>query len=288
MKSPLHRKRDVIRYMGVEAADEEVTHAERLGTHAVMGERYDIWDVHTDKARWWVISPLTNLYSQTDFQSAEMALTYHLGIRQMLMARREPDATTAELARVPISWRRWTQAAQALDEGQEAEDFQAVGMRLRECLVAFVKETWNQEWLSGRETTPKRGDFPGWSEVLAEVLAPGESAARVRSYLKTTARSTWDLVQWLTHATNASRLDAELSLHAVNQVVGACTLALLRFERGDPERCPECASYCLYTDFRGDEPRDWKNVRLCEVCGWEDAPEPVGAMTDSSTAADET
>jgi hypothetical protein len=36
------------------------------------------------------------------------------------------------------SWRRWQQAFDAYDSGDEAETFQAVGVRLRECLVSFI------------------------------------------------------------------------------------------------------------------------------------------------------
>jgi len=36
---------------------------------------------------------------------------------------------------LPGSWRRWQQAFEAYDSGDEAETFQSVGVRLRECLV---------------------------------------------------------------------------------------------------------------------------------------------------------
>lgn len=34
-----------------------------LVSERVFGCEYDVWDVHTDKERWWVTSP-TNFYSQ--------------------------------------------------------------------------------------------------------------------------------------------------------------------------------------------------------------------------------
>jgi hypothetical protein len=43
---------------------------------------------------------------------------------------------SAEL--LPGSWRRWQQAFEAYEAGDEAENFQAVGVRLRECLVSFI------------------------------------------------------------------------------------------------------------------------------------------------------
>jgi hypothetical protein len=50
---------------------EKVTHAEKMTTRRIYGVSYDIWDVWTTKDRWWVITELTNLYSQTDFVSME-------------------------------------------------------------------------------------------------------------------------------------------------------------------------------------------------------------------------
>jgi hypothetical protein len=38
-----------------------------------------------------------------------------------------------------IALRRWTQAAESLDSADEAEEFQAVGMRCRESLIAMVR-----------------------------------------------------------------------------------------------------------------------------------------------------
>ena len=33
------------------------------------GQQHDVWDIRTDKARWWVVTGMTNLYSQDDFTS---------------------------------------------------------------------------------------------------------------------------------------------------------------------------------------------------------------------------
>src|SRR5256885_1998618 len=96
MESPEHLRRDVIRYMELEAADEPVKHAERVISERVISDRYDVWDVHTDKGRWWVITPLTNLYSQTDFPSAENVLTFHIGLGIRVMNRQEPRASARD------------------------------------------------------------------------------------------------------------------------------------------------------------------------------------------------
>jgi hypothetical protein len=50
-------------YVGWQAPDEKITHAERVTTEIVMGRRLEAWDVRTNKGRWWVITEPTNLYS---------------------------------------------------------------------------------------------------------------------------------------------------------------------------------------------------------------------------------
>jgi hypothetical protein len=44
-------------------------------TETVMGRRYHAWDVYTDKERWQVITPPTNLYRQKDFPSLDYMIT---------------------------------------------------------------------------------------------------------------------------------------------------------------------------------------------------------------------
>ena len=44
--------------------EEKVLHAEKIASERVFERDYDVWDVHTDKERWWVITNPTNLYSQ--------------------------------------------------------------------------------------------------------------------------------------------------------------------------------------------------------------------------------
>jgi hypothetical protein len=71
---------------------------ERVKTEYVTGERYDAWDVHTDKQRWWVLTNLTNLYPQAQFQSLDYTLSFHIGLMHRLRTRQqrerghEPDA----------------------------------------------------------------------------------------------------------------------------------------------------------------------------------------------------
>jgi hypothetical protein len=91
--------------------------------------------------------------------------------------------------------------------------------------------------------------------------------------LKATAKATWQLVSWLTHAANATRLDGEIAINGTQTVLVAFAGALLRRERGGMERCPECGSYRLTEDYQPDLDIEPPYLTSCESCGW---VEPLG------------
>ena len=112
---------------------------------------------------------------------------------------------------------------------------------------------------------PKQSDFKGWTELLANTLAGGEANAHLRSYLKKLSVETWAYVNWLTHAKNAIRMDAEIGLKIVEHLLGVFTAARLRLGQ-NRLRCAACGSYRLVGG-------------RCESCGWVDEeyglPEPT-------------
>jgi hypothetical protein len=259
-------EKDVIRAYVADQAREVVVHAEKAASELVGPVRHDIWDVHCSKSRWWVVTNPTNLYSQNDFKSRDVVLSFHVGLMLRVSNKQERKVpvtpTSAEL--LPGSWRRWQQAFEAYESGDEAENFQAVGVRLRECLVSFTGETRSDDLVPAGTTGPKGSDFKGWTELLANHLAAGESLAKLRSYLKKNAVETWEYVNWLTHAKNAVRLDAEIGLKAVEHLLGVFTAARLR-QRYATTRCGSCSSYGI-------------SGGTCKRCGWVDpgyeAPQP--------------
>ena len=200
----------------------------------------------------------TNLYDQADFKSRDVVLTFHVGLalRMTYLQERYVPVAPEQADLLPCSWRRWRQAFDACDSGDEAETFQAVGVRLRECLVSFIGEAASDELVPAGAQRPKNADFKGWTDLLANHLAGGESAARLRSYLKKLAVETWEYVNWLTYAKNAVRVDAEIGLKAVEHLLGVFTAARLRLSRTSM-RCPECGSYQVIAG-------------VCGHCEWAD------------------
>jgi hypothetical protein len=258
---------------------ENVVHLERAASELVGPVRHEIWDVHCIKSRWWVITSPTNLYSQDDFKSRDVALTFHIGLtlRVSYQQEREVPVRPGNADLLPGSWRRWQQAFDAYDAVDEAETFQATGVRLRECLVSFVGEACGDHIVPTGHTPPKSADFKSWSDLLANHLAPGESASKLRSYLKKNAQETWEYVNWLTHAKSAGRMDAEIGLKLVEHLLGVFTAARLRLGVSGA-RCDDCSSYRVVAG-------------ICEHCGWRDprytppATKPLSAKERSRRLA---
>ncbi len=148
-------------------------------------------------------------------------ISFHVGLMERVWARQGPPVEEGQRRRLAQSWRRWTQAPEALDAAEEAEEFQAVGMRCRECLLAFIKVARAPGMPPSGKEESKTGDFLGWSQRLAEGLAPGAKSKAVRGYLKAIAAEAWQLVNWLTHAGNATRTDGQIALDATQAVLAA-------------------------------------------------------------------
>jgi hypothetical protein len=252
------REREAVRAYVEREGHEKVVHLEKAASELVGPVRHDIWDAHCTDSRWWVVTNPTNLYSQDDFKSRDAALTFHIGLSLRLEYMRERQVPLApeQADLLPGSWRRWQEAYDSYDSGDEAETFQAVGMRLRECLVSFLGESTNDDLVPDDIQRPKAADFKAWTELQADALAPGDSSAKLRSYLKKLSVETWAYVNWLTHAKNAMRMDAEIGLKMVEHLLGMFTAARLRTGRANV-RCEECGSYRIVGG-------------VCQHCEWLD------------------
>jgi hypothetical protein len=257
-------------YMRWQAGDEKVTHLEKVATESILGRKLDAWDVYTDKARWWVITPPTNLYSQALFPSLDYTISFHVGVITRMMSQRDPSVPLPEQVLLLGAWRKWEQAAVALEEADEAEEFQAVGMRCRESLIAFVKKFGKPETVRPGEATPKRSDVVAWCERIAEFVARGSSSEHVRRYLKSVSKTAWQLVGWLTHAESATRGDAELTIEVTQHVLSVFGTALFRNQHSMPDQCPKCGSYMIGLRYpmRNDEGELTEPVPGCKRCGW--------------------
>lgn len=51
-----HSENDIADYVHTQASDETVQHVEKIKQAVVLRDKYEIWDVITDRDRYWVIT----------------------------------------------------------------------------------------------------------------------------------------------------------------------------------------------------------------------------------------
>jgi len=270
-----YEEREIVKYFEGQSARDprgpaKVEHLELVKTEIVWGRAHKVWDVHATDGRWWIITEPTNLYSQAHFPSLDYTLSFHIGLMARVAARHARRASVKNAELFAAAYRRWEQAAEAIDHAKEAEDFQAVGMKYRECLLAFARSAQKNIPAPQAEATPKRGDFVGWMELVTEHIAAGPHAKDIRKYIKDGANTTWQLANWLTHSSSALRPHAELVVSATRNLLESVTTIVVSHESMNPGRCPKCTSYQIDSFYVPEAERDPPYVLVCMACGWEE------------------
>lgn len=266
----------VKRYMQSEAPDLTVEFIQKVYSENVMKVRHDVWDVHTNVDRWWVITEPMNLYSQEQFPNMDYALSFHVGLC-VRIPRSERQKLPDEPGEVFIAcFRGLNEATEALGQAQEMADLQAIGVRCREVLLTFIDIVQRVvPWRATEQPPPKRADLKGWTDYFCSVALAGESQKNRRSLLKTLLESAWEFANWLTHTKSSTLYDAEAAIDVTENALGLCISAVIRHTRGVPEQCPACGSLQL-SPARGFDDQDpdvlWE-WPTCDKCDW--AGEPV-------------
>ncbi len=266
-----HRQQDIANYVQGQAPDEVIQNVEKVKQEIVLGASYEIWDVTTDRDRWWVITNLTNLYSQRHFPSLDYTLSFHIGL--MMRLRSRPDsADSQDPSPFDEVFRRQEQAKNRHDSAIEAEDYQAVGMQLRECLVSLVGVLRRRVRMKPEVKRPQDANFVSWSALLMDELCGGKSNKELRKHLKNTAKETWQLVNWLTHERNANQTASSIAIEACDTVVGHFVQILERARTDRTEQCPLCKSRHIRTHFDISIEPDGDYYSTCGVCDWSNHP----------------
>ncbi len=259
-------------YVEIEARGETVQHVERIKSEFVFGDEFVVWDVTTDQDRWWVITNLTNLYSQRYFPSLDYTLSLHVGL--MMRMRSQPvGADIEEPSPFDDVFRRQEQAKDRLDHAVEAEDFQTVGMLLRECLLSLASALRRRVDLGGQTQRPQDSNFTDWAALITNKLCAGKGNKKLRKHLRKSAQDTWQLVSWLTHDRDANWTAASIAVHACDTVVGHFVQILERHRTDRTDHCPACQSRHLRTHFDLSIHPDGDYYLTCGSCGWSSHPE---------------
>lgn len=271
MKASDLERDQVLAYFATQVVGDPVVHLEKVAVERVGSVLHDIWDVHCRGSRWWAISNSLNCYSQDDFTSRDVALTFHVGLMVRIAGREGRPITEEAAGLLPRAWRLWDQAVESLDGAREAEDFQAVGVRLREAMVTYAGEVADDSLVPEGGDAPKAADVVGWTNLLIAAQAEGPSSKQLRSYSTKLTRETWDYANWLTHAKNAIAYDAHIGVAVVSHFLSVITAMCLRAAAGSTSRCANCGSYRTVAG-------------ACIRCGWADpdheAPASRGLTED--------
>jgi len=282
-------KQAVIDYMNSQAPDLTVEFLQKVYVENVLSHQHAVWDVHTNVDRWWVITNPTNLYSQEQFPNMDLAVTFHVGL--CLRIPRSEKSKLSELSVEPLAacFRHMSEASDALGTAQEVTDFQAVGVRCREALLAFTSAAQiAMPWTGDDASKPKQADFKAWVDHICSIGLAGQMHEHRRHLFKSLLDEAWRFSNWLTHAKASTWYDAEAATTTVDHALGLATSLVVRHVRAVPEACPACGSNRLspQTGFHSSEPDvEWERP-TCDKCGWTGDPVPIFADPDAY-AADE-
>ncbi|WP_265519240.1 hypothetical protein [Nitratireductor luteus] len=262
-------------YFEWQAPDLEITFMQKVYSEAVLSTRHDVWDIHTNKDRWWVITDPTNLYSQEQFPNMDLAVTFHIGLCLRIPRTEKQLVDDRRVVPFDKTFVKLSEASDALSAALNLADYQAVGVHSREVLLEFIGAAQDSaEWT---DNPPKRADLRGWIEIIVNELLPGGGNKERRGLLKSTLDSAWTFTNWLTHSKSATWQDADMAVATVEYAIGMATSLLIRELRGVPTECPDCGSPHL-------EPEDGENTAIpgvlwqrprCAACGWAGRPMPI-------------
>src|SRR3989442_12787928 len=111
MESPEHQERAIREYMASQCEDERVVHLEKVSSECVQDTKYDVWDVHTDKGRWWVITNPPNPYIQTYFPGMHAHLTFKIVLALRASAQHDQAGSDDDCVRFLQTLRRQNNTA---------------------------------------------------------------------------------------------------------------------------------------------------------------------------------
>ena len=270
----------VKRYFEWQAPDLTVEFLQKVYVENVLEHQHAVWDIHTNEDRWWVITNPTNLYSQEQFPNMDLAVTFHVGL-----CLRIPRSEKKKLSDLPVEplaecYRIMSGALDALSQAQEVADYQAIGVRCREALLAFVSAAQTvMPWKSEQEK-PQRANLKAWVDHICLVSMPGEPNKERRHLFKMLLEGAWQFTNWLTHSKTSKWHDAEAAVSATENAISLATSAVIRHMRGVPEACPSCGSHRLSPErgYRSDDHEDEWERPTCDVCDWKGKPVQIAKV----------
>jgi hypothetical protein len=259
----------------------EVRFLQKVYSEAVLDHRHDVWDVHSSDGRWWVITSPTNLYSQDQFPNLDLAVTFNIGLCLRIPRSRKGGFSRRQAAPLGDVIQQVHDIDEALSQAHALPDYQGMGVRCREALLAFIAAAQDvMAWLG--EDLPKRADFRAWNELIWNTVLAGSDQTERRRLVKTAMAEAWVFSNWLTHAKSATWRDAEAASMSIDYCLGMATNILILHLRGVPDQCPDCRSRRLEPEegAHTSAPELVIERPACVDCGWRGEPIVVDERGD--------
>lgn len=274
-------KADVTRYYLSQSPNSSVTFLQKVYSESVLGHPHDVWDVHASDGRWWIITNPTNLYSQEQFPNMDLAVTFHVGLCLRVPRTEQQRKTDRNVQPFADLLQTLRDATDALSQARNVSDYQAVGMRSREALLAFVAAAQDvAEWTSGER--PQCHNFRAWIELICAGTLAGSPHKERRHLFRTMLDECWTFANWLTHAKSATWHDAEAALSTTEHALGLAISLVIRHVRSVPDECPACGSPHLSPEegFGVSDPETIWERPACMDCDWTGLAVATGRRTD--------
>ena len=273
-------KEAVTDYYLSQSKDASVTFAQKVYAESVIGHTHNIWDLHASDGRWWIITNPTNLYSQEQFPSMDLALTFHMGLCLRIPRSEKHGIDIARVRLFGDVLQSISDCDDALSQANDAGAYRAIGVRCREILLAFIHAT--QDALEWADNDLQRSNFVGWVDLICDEILPSPANKERRRILKVALKEAWSYVNWLTHSQSGTWIDAEVATTTVSYALGMATSIVMRQLGGVPDQCPDCESGNLspIEGFDPDNPEVIFERPACGDCGWMGEVVPVGERSD--------
>ncbi|MEP3686694.1 MAG: hypothetical protein ABJN05_06320 [Sulfitobacter dubius] len=275
LKFTPEEKTRVADYFLSQSSEASISFLQKVYSESVIGHAHDVWDLHADDGRWWIITNPTNLYSQEQFPNLDLALTFHMGLCLRIPQGDKEEANAGKVWPFAEVLNAISQCDDALSQANDSGAYRAIGVRCREALLGFIHAAQDAcEWPA---EAPKRSDFPAWVETICNAILAGPDNRERRRLLKTSLKEAWAYVNWLTHSKSGTWLDAEMANNAVSYALGMGVSIFIREMRGVPDQCPECESCHLDPEegINSEQPEVLLERPVCLDCGWVGEPVPL-------------
>ena len=79
-----------------------------------------------------------------------------------------------------MTTRKLIQAGEGVDAADQAEEFQAVGMQCRECLLALIRELTEGGQFDEAGELPKKSDFKAWADTMEPLVGDRKGQHSIR------------------------------------------------------------------------------------------------------------